>query len=95
MLKMPEYSLPCHKAWHTVVFRPRCCLYRKRLFDVSVEQAAFYQALAAHPQNELTVFVVGDLAQLVDADAGVGGGFLQRQVAFLPNRDLFHGLLSS
>lgn len=46
---------------------------------------------AADPEDEGTVFIVGELANLVDADAGVGGGFFQCQVGFFPDGHLFHG----
>ena len=49
---------------------------RIRLLDELIEQAAFNQALVAHPEDKFAPVLVGDLAQLVDADAGVSCSLL-------------------
>ena len=51
---------------------------RIRLLDELIEQAAFNQALIAHPEDEFAPVLVGDLTQFIDANAGISRGFLQR-----------------
>ena len=63
---------------------------RIRLLDELIEQAAFNQALVAHPENEFAPVLVGDLAQFVDTNAGVRRSLLQAQIALFPNRDFLH-----
>ena len=43
-------------------------LDRIRLLDELIEQAAFNQALVAHPEDKFAPVLVGDLTQLVDAN---------------------------
>ena len=55
-----------------------------------IQPAAFQQPLCSIPENKSAVFGITHFTQLVDADAGIGCGFFQRQIAFLPDRDFFH-----
>lgn len=55
-----------------------------------IQPTAFQQPLRTIPENKSTVFGIAHFTQLIDADAGIGCGFFQRQIAFLPNRDFFH-----
>ena len=63
---------------------------RIRLLDELIEQAAFNQALVAHPEDEFASVFVGDLAQFVDTNSGVSRSLLQAQIALFPNRDFLH-----
>ena len=55
-----------------------------------IQPAAFQQPLRTIPENKGTVLGIAHFAQFVDTNAGIGCGFFQRQIAFLPNRDFFH-----
>ena len=55
-----------------------------------IQPAAFQQPLRTIPENKGAVLRIAHFTQLVDADAGIGCSFFQRQIAFLPNRDFFH-----
>ena len=63
---------------------------RIRLLDELIEQAAFNQALVAHPEDEFASVFVGDLAQFVDTNSGVSRSLLQAQIALFPNWDFLH-----
>ena len=54
---------------------------RIRLLDELIEQAAFNQALIAHPEDEFAPVLVGDLTQFVDTNAGVTH-YIQQFVCF-------------
>lgn len=57
------------------------------MFQKSVELLALDETLIAHPENEGTVLLVGDLSELAHTDIVVGCCFLNCKVGFLPNRD--------
>ena len=63
---------------------------RIRLLNELIEQAAFNQALIAHPEDEFAPVLVGDLAQLIDTNAGVSRSLLQAQIALFPDWDFLH-----
>ncbi len=53
-----------------------------------IQPTAFQQPLRTIPENKGAVFGIAHFAQLIDANAGISCGFFQRQIAFLPNRNL-------
>ena len=55
---------------------------------MSIQPTAFQQPLRTIPENKGAVFGIAHFAQLIDANAGIGCGFFQRQIAFLPDRNL-------
>ena len=61
---------------------------RIRLLDKAIKQTALDQTLVAHPKDKFALILVGNLAQFIDANAGVCCSFLQRQVALFPDRNL-------
>lgn len=64
------------------------------LLDKLVKQATFDEAFVAYPQDKFALFVVGQLPQFVDPDAGVSSRLFQAQIALEPEWDLLHGLLT-
>jgi len=64
-------------------FSNRICL-----LDIAIKQAALDQAFVPYPKDKFALILVGDLAQLVDANAGISRSFFQRQITLFPNRDL-------
>lgn len=70
-------------------------LNRVALFNVLIKQLTFDKPFAADPEDEGTVFIVGELSDLVDADAGVGGGFFNCQVGFSQMGTSFMAILLS
>ena len=63
---------------------------RIRLLDIAIKQAALDQPLVSYPKDKFALILVGNLAQLVDANTGVSRSFLQTQITLFPNRDFFH-----
>ena len=55
--------------------------------EVFFQLPALNKALASIENHKLAVRFVRHFPQLVDADAKVGGGFIQRKTVFLPDRD--------
>ena len=53
-----------------------------------IQPAAFQQSFRTIPENKGTVFGIAHFTQLVDTNAGISCGFFQRQIAFLPDRNL-------
>ena len=53
-----------------------------------IKTALLDQTLVAHPKDKFALILVGDLAQFIDANAGICCSFLQRQVALFPDRNL-------
>lgn len=64
------------------------------LLDKLVKQATFDEAFVAYPQDKFALFVIGQLPQFVDSDAGVSSRLFQAQIALEPEWDFLHGLLT-
>ena len=54
-------------------FSNRICL-----LDIAIKQAALDQPLVSYPKDKFALILVGNLAQFIDANAGVSRSFLQR-----------------